>query len=53
MEATHACADTEAACTPGRQRALPTGEEECDETGFFGHVQLEAGTAEDIFDHSF
>lgn len=32
------------------RRELPTGEQECDEAGFFGHVQLEAGAAEDVFD---
>lgn len=35
------------------ERALPTGKEECDEAGFFGHVQLEAGTTEDVFYHRF
>lgn len=34
------------------KRTLPTGKEECDEAGFFGHVQLEARATEDIFDHS-
>lgn len=35
------------------KKALPTGEEECDEAGFFGHVQLEARATEDVFYHSF
>lgn len=37
----------------GGRRALPTGKEECDEAGFFGHVELEAGAAEDVLHHGF
>ena len=40
-------------CIREKKGALPTGKEECDEAGFFGHVQLEAGAAEDVFYHSF
>lgn len=35
------------------ERRLPTGEQERDEAGFFGHVQLEARAAEDVFYHGF
>lgn len=30
---------------------LPTGEQERDEAGFFWHVELEAGAAEDVLHH--
>lgn len=43
---------SEAAVSSGKAGFVsPTGEEERDEAGFFWHVELEAGAAEDVLDH--